>query len=532
VNKRAIFAGLFLILLSLSLLLYKIFFLEIPFLPFKSQNSWRYEIQVNKSAYELLENQLPDRVYLPIPPQLNTQFVETVDIKNQEYGGLVETTIGKLFAIDKSNLLKHQNFKVEAIILTKNSPIEAEPQKLKKSEKQKYLDLNWLKEDELQLLKNLNSTLIYPKDSKKEIFDKITYFLLDEFIIKPTISNFKDVIEMKNGDSLSQAKIFMGLTRLNKIPSRISFGTTVKDTEDDKNVKHMRIFINEYYLDGRWQFFHPDFPNIGTVPKNFILIHRDITPELELFNSRDFYSTKVKPIHKTFYDSKEYFENVIGSYSKYSLYSLYRLPLGSQNIFFTLLLVPIGTLILSFARNIIGLITFGVFTPILLTLFFIETSFLVGMAFLLLVFIVGIILHFQLNKLYLLAVPKLSIILTVVILLYVGFALYLSQGDFAENTNATLNYFPIVIISVFTERFMILLREEGLKNTVQTLVGTLIVSTTCYFIFSIKTLSVIVFNHPELLLITIGLNIFIGSYTGFRLSEFFRFKELLENKGS
>ena len=527
-NKKAIVTAVSLISLSLGILFYKLLVLKIPFLPYKSQNNWRYEIRVNKNAYNFLENQWPEKIYLPIPPNLESQHLSELKIENQKYGSIVETGVGRVFVVDRENLLKHQNFKIEASLLVTNWRSSIKNAFLDEEAQSHYLTLDWLNEEEMSLLKALNASIIYKDDVQEEVFDKISYFLLDEFVINTEIQSFKDVIEMKNGDSLSQAKLFMALCRMNNIPTRISFGTTVLDTESDKKVKHMRIFINEYYMNGKWMFFHPDFPNIGTIPQNFMLIHRDITPELELLNSRDFYSIQIKPIRKTFFDSKEYYDKTISHYEHYSIFSLYRLPLGTQNIFYTLLLIPIGTLILSIARNLIGITTFGVFTPILLTLFFLESDFIASFMFTLAVFIVGIVLHYRLNKLYLLAVPRLSIMLTVVIIMYLGFALMSSHSERLTDATYSLNYFPIVIISIFTEKFMILLREEGLKNTVTTFLGTISISLICYVVFSFQVINLIIFNHPELLFLTIGLNVFIGSYTGFRLSEFFRFKELLQ----
>ncbi len=529
-NNKAIVTSLVLIIAAIGILSYKLFILNIPLLPYKSEDSWRYEILVNKSASSLIESQIPDFIYLPIPPNLKRQSVETLSIKNEDSGKIISRDGGQLFQIAKEDLINIKKFKLEARIQVKPHALPPEPEKLSKEQKSKFLDLNWLSPDELQAIKDLNDSIIYETDSKKEIFNKIAYFLLDEFILQNLKVSFKEVIEMKSGDPLSQAKVFLALARLNKIPSRVSFGTSVVNTDDEKNVKHMRLFINEYYLDGKWSFYYPSFPNIGHLPESFILVHRDITPELEIFNSRDIYTTKVKPIRKAFFDSHEYYSSIVGDLSRYSNFSLYKLPLGSQNIFYTLLLIPIGTLVLSFARNIVGLVTFGVFTPILLTLFFIETSFVIGIAFLSLVFITGITLHYLLNKLYLLAVPKLSIILTVVIILYMGLALFLTDFNFEGESKSTLNYFPIIIVTILTERFMILLREEGLNNTLKTFLGTVIVSIVCFFIFSIKTLNILIFNHPELLLLTIAMNILIGSYTGFRLSEFFRFKELINSK--
>src|SRR5690606_5868653 len=93
----------------------------------------------------------------------------------------------------------------------------------------------------------------------------------------------------------------------------------------------------------------------------------------------------------------------------------------------------------------------------------------------------------------------------------------------------TLNYFPIVIIAIFIERSSVHFIEEGFKNTIKTLIGTVLVATGAYLIFNWQILKVILFNYPEFLLVAIGLNILIGGYTGFRLTELLRFRPLLKD---
>ena len=89
----------------------------------------------------------------------------------------------------------------------------------------------------------------------------------------------------------------------------------------------------------------------------------------------------------------------------------------------------------------------------------------------------------------------------------------------------SLNYLPIVIITGFIERFSIHFIEEVAVNTFKALIGTIIISMSCYVIFQLFYLKRLLFNNPELLLVVIALNILIGSYKGFRFSEVLRFKE-------
>lgn len=197
-------------------------------------------------------------------------------------------------------------------------------------------------------------------------------------------------------------------------------------------------------------------------------------------------------------------------------------------MFTTILLIPVGTLVLSLARNIIGIPTFGIFTPILLTLFFKETSLGFGTFFFFIVVLIGIGERYVLDKFYLLAVPRLSILLTLIIIFMIGYAVL--SADITTISQKHLAFFPIVIVTSNIERLSIMMTEEGLINTLKTLAGTLLIALLGYSLYSITALEMFMFTNPELLLTIIGLLILIGKYKGYRLSEFIRFRDLVKQK--
>jgi hypothetical protein len=163
-----------------------------------------------------------------------------------------------------------------------------------------------------------------------------------------------------------------------------------------------------------------------------------------------------------------------------------------------------------------------------LTLFFRETSFGFGLLFFGVVILVGIGERYLLDKLYLLAVPRLSIILTLIILLMLGYSL--GASDISVISQKHLAFFPIVIVTTNIERLSIMIAEEGIINTLKTLLGTLVISILCYMIFSIPVLEMFMFTNPEILLSLIGFLILIGKYKGYRISEFIRFRDLVRQK--
>ena len=197
-------------------------------------------------------------------------------------------------------------------------------------------------------------------------------------------------------------------------------------------------------------------------------------------------------------------------------------------MFTTILLIPIGTLVLAIARNLIGIPTFGIFTPILLTLFFKETSFGFGMLFFGIVVIIGIGEKYVLDKFYLLAVPRLSIILTLIIMLMLGYSFY--SAEMTSISQKHLAFFPIVIVTLIIERLSIMITEEGMLNTFKTLLGTLVIVLLVYSLYFISALEMFMFTNPELLFSIIGILILVGKYKGYRLSEFIRFRDLVRQK--
>ena len=62
-------------------------------------------------------------------------------------------------------------------------------------------------------------------------------------------------------------------------------------------------------------------------------------------------------------------------------FSLLSLPLHTQRVYRMLLMVPVGAFLLVILRNIIGIITFGTFMPVLIALAFRETQLLWGIVF-------------------------------------------------------------------------------------------------------------------------------------------------------
>ncbi|HQP49455.1 MAG TPA: UUP1 family membrane protein [Spirochaetota bacterium] len=396
----------------------------------------------------------------------------------------------------------------------------------------RYLALPEFSNIQLEAIAKIESE-IAPQTPNKTRTAKALYYFINEEILYNSNKNgtrLEDVIENLESDSLGKAKLLMILCRRQQIPARIVGGILLRPQKNENLKGKRRLFYwNEIYLNNKWYTACPTYGHFSKLPAEYLPLFRNYESISDIVNDDQarirIYANKVVSREFTI---NEYRRELQDSRSWLLQYSLYTLPLQVQALFKILLLIPLGGVVLAFFRNIIGFKTFGIFMPILLALFFKETTFIFGVSFFSLLVALGFVERYFLEKLHLLAVPRLSIILTLVVAFLCVFAIMNQSTRWFHNFTPAM--FPIVITSIFIERFSIMIVEEGLTNTAKALIGTLVIALISYWLFSIQLLQVIVFTYPETLLSMIALFIIIGKYTGYRLSEFLRFREMLKKK--
>lgn len=207
-------------------------------------------------------------------------------------------------------------------------------------------------------------------------------------------------------------------------------------------------------------------------------------------------------------------------------WSLYSLPPAAQEVFRTLLLVPVGALIVTVLRNVVGLSTFGTFMPILIAIAFRQTELLVGLSLFSAVVMVGYGVRTGLDRFKLLLVPRLSVILTFVIGSLAFLSLLAQRWDFQHVVGVGL--LPMVILTMTIERFFVTAEESGGRAALRMAASTGAVAATTYGILSWEYLQLLFFTYPELMLAIAGAQIALGRYVGFRLSELVRFRRLAD----
>jgi len=86
---------------------------------------------------------------------------------------------------------------------------------------------------------------------------------------------------------------------------------------------------------------------------------------------------------------------------------------------------------------------------------------------------------------------------------------------------------PMVILTNLVERFYVTTEEDSIFEAIRLLLATVLLSLAIYLLLCSPALGNILFYYPELHFFTVAILVLIGRYTGYRLTELVRFRDLI-----
>lgn len=192
-----------------------------------------------------------------------------------------------------------------------------------------------------------------------------------------------------------------------------------------------------------------------------------------------------------------------------------------------LLMLPIIATFIAFLRQVVGIKAFGIYTPLIVTFSFLATNGVkYGATIFLSVVIIGMLMRFALKPFRLLYLPRVAIMLTVVTIVILG--VLVLGGNIRRTGLAHVSIFPILIMITIVEKFVAVQIEKGDKMAIRLALETLIISILGYYLASSKMLLEFVAGYPWIILFTVPINILLGKWTGLRLTEYFRFRDVIK----
>lgn len=315
-----------------------------------------------------------------------------------------------------------------------------------------------------------------------------------------------------------QLTVTLMLLRAAGIPSRPVEGLLLVESVSVTPIKWIDVWTNQ-----KWESMNPETGELYKKPTSLLPLAIGGIPAVRI-SLGSLSEIKWNINRQVISNWQLHFQRITQSNRLLDKWSLFNLPSEFQETFRILLLVPMGALLVCILRNLVGFSTFGVFMPLLMALAFRNTGIIYGLGIFSGVIAIGYLLRRGMNNLRLLLVPRLSVLLTIVISCLVILAMVGSKIGFREFMAVGL--FPIVILTMIIERFFVLLEEAGTYEAFITAAESAAVAFISYEVIRWETLQLTFFIYPELILAVAALQILVGRYTGFRLSELFRFREL------
>lgn len=319
-------------------------------------------------------------------------------------------------------------------------------------------------------------------------------------------------------NKMSKVDATQKLLSYSQIPNKVVGVIQLEDGRRRQTIQHM----NEIWNGDQWVLFNPE---TGTQPNhpNLLVWDESNVSLLDVTGGQN------SQVHFTMLSqdvSPQTATNNKIEADKLLNFSIHSLPLEEQAMFKTIMLIPIGALIVVFLRVIIGLKTSGTFMPVLIAVAFVQTQLLTGIVGFLLIVGTGLIIRSYLSKLNLLLVARISAVIIAVILIISVFTVVAFKIGLTEGLSIT--FFPMIILSWTIERMSILWEEEGAKEVILQGGGSLFTSILIYLAMTNSYVQHLTFNFIGLQLIVLAAILLLGTYTGYRLTELRRFKPLAE----
>jgi hypothetical protein len=370
-----------------------------------------------------------------------------------------------------------------------------------------------------ELARQLTAGLGQPLEQAEALFRHVDRDIANEPSLGGPAQTPADCLNAGAGDCASKARLLVALLRSRSIPARLATGVTLTRGAE----QHAHHWA-EAWVDQRWLPMCPVYHRFGEVPPSYLLFTYGEAPVVV--------GHHVSGLNYAFLVEKADPESAAADAGPlrraFLAVSLYMLSPNDQELVRFLLLLPVAALIVCLFRNVIGLASFGTFAPALLGLAFREFHSMPGLVVFVAIVLVGWLMRRVLNRYHLLQVPRTAFLLSLVVVVLIGLTMLANFRSLSATRYVAI--FPMVILTGMIERFWTLETEDGTASSFRTLLTTMLIAATIALVLSFHAVVNHLFCFPETVGLIMAGQLLLGRYTGYRLSELFRFRDFLGPK--
>lgn len=507
-----------LVILSITIISARIFMQDKEMLA-GGDSLWRLSINISTLATS-------EQTEIKISPPFDTPFIRTIE-RNVSFPGFKvrkstsEKKQRRNFVITARDSGPH-NISAEYLLhlsqtqLIQNVPIV----ELSTQQREKYLKDNAILQFHSYAVKETLNKLLADQPTQIILTDKI-FDLLKQFAINrgKNSENVPHILSQKKATPYDRSIAMVALCRAAGIPARLVSGIILED-----NIEPQPHYWVETLNDSQWFSYDILYGYKKSVPANHLPLTRNEMDIVRIINGKQ---------NQVEYDLDQEFNHPylrkLNNNQFSAIFDLARLPVDIRNELAILLLLPLGALITALFRHLIGLHSYGVFTPTLLALALVYANFITTF----IVFIVVITLAVAGRSMFppaISRIPRLSIIFTLIAFILTLSVSILNYFNIEQDGKVFL--LPIIILTSLVDRFYSTLEDKGLNIAMVRMGWTIIITLLCLPVIQFETLGHLILNFPEIHLITLASFLLISLYKGKHLIQIPYLKILAEPDSS
>lgn len=354
-------------------------------------------------------------------------------------------------------------------------------------------------------VKQITAGRVSPEDLPGRVFQYLRAHVT--FVATAAGLSGSEALRRGRGDDLALARAMVAVCRAEHLPARLVTGFIL----EERSVSRPQHWL-QVYGGSRWVDYDPARGHAGILPPGYVAFSH--TGSLLALDG----ARLVKASYELSRPNVAVNPAAAGRGNPLAVIDISRLPLVTRTTLATLLLLPLGALLNAFVRSVVGVRTYGTFTPALLALAAVYVAWSTAAIVFLVVAVFAFFGRFMLPGLKLSRAPRLTIVLTMVAL---SMSLAVSiMAYFGLLSDPHVVLLPIVILTALVDRIYTVVDEDGLRPALIRLAWTAVVAVGCFFILTQEALGELLVHYPELHFTTVALIIVLSRYNGPKLSRY------------
>lgn len=207
------------------------------------------------------------------------------------------------------------------------------------------------------------------------------------------------------------------------------------------------------------------------------------------------------------------------------------------NIVVLILLLPIIATIISIFKQVIGLSTFGVYTPTILSFIFMIIGVQFGALTFVFITLLAISSRYALKNFRLSYIPRMAVLISLVAFTLLLYLFAVVKLGIATPSLISISIFPLLVMVTLVEKFVVNTSSSRIKKTLINITEVMILSIVIYCLvggninlfgsdYTFHFIRSVILSYPETIVLLVFFNILLGKWTGLRLFEYYQFREV------